>query len=411
MSAYDLARHLAQGRPVCSACTSHPLAAEAVLEYARDTATVALIEATANQVNQYGGYTGMTPKDYMNFICALAEKTGNTSFVLGGDHLGPLVWTHLPERDAMAEAAELITQYAAAGFGKIHIDTSMRLANDPPRLTNDIIARRAAELCKAAERAAKARPPLYVIGSEVPVPGGSAESGDGVSVTKPEDFLEAIKTFKQIFYAEGLHGAWERVVAFVVQPGVEFNDSRVFAYHPNKAKKLIEALSAFAPLVFEGHSTDYQMPESLRSMADDGISILKVGPALTFALREGLFALCEMEKHLVHSPRSDFAEVLDKSMLDNPENWQKHYRGTPEEQAFKRKFSYSDRARYYLSVPEAERSMQRLMANINNNPPPLTLLSQYMPEQYRRVREGAIELTAEALVKDRIKDCLRTYPR
>ena len=47
-------------------------------------------------------------------------------------------------------------------------------------------------------------------------------------------------------------------------------------------------------LVFEAHSTDYQPPESLSRLVIDGFAILKVGPGLTFALREALYALDEI---------------------------------------------------------------------------------------------------------------------
>ena len=53
----------------------------------------------------------------------------------------------------MADAEELIRHYVGAGFTKIHIDTSMKVADDDPniRLSDETIARRGARLARVAE--------------------------------------------------------------------------------------------------------------------------------------------------------------------------------------------------------------------------------------------------------------------
>ena len=56
--------------------------------------------------------------------------------------------------------------------------------------------------------------------------------------------------------------------------------------------------------------------------------VLKVGPALTYGLREALFSLSMMEKELVpEEKRANFIETLDSVMLASPANWEKHYHG------------------------------------------------------------------------------------
>jgi len=402
---------LREGQAVMAACTAHPLAIEAVLEHAEKHRIPALIEATANQVNQFGGYTGMVPSDFVAYIKKLS-KGRNCEVILGGDHLGPLVWRGLPEAQAMDNAVTLIEQYVLSGFTKIHIDTSMRLGDDPPVLSNEVIAARAALLCKKAEAVVDPEnPPVYIVGSEVPIPGGAEHEEEGISVTRPEDFLATVETFRLAFGESGLQSAWERVVAVVVQPGVEFGDDQIFEYDRGRAEKLTASLKPLAPLVFEGHSTDYQTPEKLQEMAEDGIAIQKVGPALTFAVREALFAFCEMEKWLVpENKRSRFMEILEEVMMDKPANWNNHYHGDPDQLAFKRRFSLSDRARYYMTDARIEKAVSVLLNNINSNKPPISLLSQYMPLQYNYLREGRISLTAEDLVKSRVTDCIDTYP-
>lgn len=41
----------------------------------------------------------------------------------------------------------------------------------------------------------------------------------------------------------------------------------------------------YSHLVFEAHSTDYQTKEAYKQLVHDHFAILKVGPALTFAMR------------------------------------------------------------------------------------------------------------------------------
>ena len=163
--------------------------------------------------------------------------------------------------------------------------------------------------------------------------------------------------------------------------------------------------------MFEGHSSDYQTKIRLRELVEDGVGILKVGPGLTLALREGIFALAYAEKEmLAFAPekQSHFIETLDAAMVKDPKYYQKHYHGTEEEIALKRKFSFSDRCRYYLPVPEVEAALDKLFANFAGGVP-LNLLSQFMPIQYTKVREGALKNDPRDLVMDRVANTIDEY--
>ena len=61
--------------------------------------------------------------------------------------------------------------YTAVGFTKLHLDCSMSCADDPVRLTDEVVSRRAAGLMRVAEDAAGEHLVSYVIGTEVPPPG------------------------------------------------------------------------------------------------------------------------------------------------------------------------------------------------------------------------------------------------
>jgi len=409
---------------IYSACTANEYVLEACMQRARETGSIVLIEATANQVDQYGGYTGMKPADFMVFVRRLAEKTGlpMNRIILGGDHLGPLTFAKYEEEKAMAESEELIRQYVAAGFTKIHIDTSMKVASDDPdvRLSDAVISRRGARLAQVAEdtyrQLLKTHPdalhPVYIVGSEVPIPGGSQEAADtGVQVTKVADFKATVKAFEEAFRSRGLAEAWDQVIGVVVQPGVEEKDAGCTEYDRAKARDLMASIKEYPNLVFEGHSTDYQTKIKLRELVEDGVGILKVGPGLTFAMREALFALAYAEKEAFRfqeDRQSHFMEVLDAAMLADPKYFSHHYHGTPEEIALKRKFSFSDRCRYYMPLPEVQKAKDVLIANFRNGVP-LNLLSQFMPIQYTRVREGIIPNDPEALIRDRVINTVDEY--
>lgn len=413
-----------QGHPVgiYSCCSANEYVIKAALARAKSDGSCVLIESTANQCDQYGGYTGMKPADFKDFVEKLADEIefDKSRLFLGGDHLGPLTFASLPEAEAMKEAEELIRCYVAAGFTKIHIDTSMKVADDDPntRLSDETIAARGARLAKVAEETyaelLKSHPdavePVYIVGSEVPIPGGQqgGAAADHVEVTKPEDFKATLKTFEEAFHREGLEHAWDNVIGIVVQPGVEEKDAGCTEYDRAKAVDLCAAIKEYDNIVFEGHSTDYQTKLKLRELVEDGVAILKVGPGLTFAMREALFALAYAERELYGDKGSHFMEVLDEAMLEDPKYWQKHYVGTPEEIALKRKFSFSDRCRYYMPVEKVAKARETLMENLKDGLP-LNLLSQFMPRQYTKVREGLLENKPEALVIDHICDTIDEY--
>lgn len=405
-----------------SYCTASPLAIEAILEQAKRFDDCVLIEATANQVNQFGGYTGMLPKDFTDFVYAIADRVdfNREQIILGGDHLGPLTWSSLPEEQAMNNSVELVKQYVSAGFKKIHLDTSMRLGSDDPNtaLSDEIIAERGVILYKACEEAyqelRKDAPdemrPVFIIGSEVPIPGGAQEEEESISVTKVPSFEATVKVYQDTFHKHGITDAFDNIIAIVVQPGVEFGDADVFQYNRFNAADLCHTLKSYDGLVFEGHSTDYQSAESLRQMVEDGIAILKVGPALTYGLREGLFALSCMEKELIPADeQANFPAVLEQVMLDSPNNWQKHYHGSDSELMLKRKYSFSDRSRYYMADKRVLDAMEKLFQNLSETKIPMNMLHQYMPVQYLKVRDGIIPLCPKALVKDMVVAFVEDY--
>ena len=148
-------------------CTANELVIRSILQYAKQYQVPAVIEATCNQVNQDGGYTGMTASGFRDWIDSLVIEYGiaPSSIILGGDHLGPNPWRHLPAKDAMEKAEVLVRDYAAAGFRKIHLDASMA-CGDEPTPSFELVAQRAARLCKIVEQhSPHSNDLIYIIGT------------------------------------------------------------------------------------------------------------------------------------------------------------------------------------------------------------------------------------------------------
>ena len=408
-----------------SVCSANAAVLEACFRQAREDESILLIESTSNQVDQEGGYTGMKPGDFVRYVNSIATRVGfpKEMILLGGDHLGPNKWQVLPATEAMDHAGVLVEEYVKAGFQKIHLDTSMFCADDPgdpdKPLADEIVASRAAILCRAAENAWKefcpqGSKPVYVIGTEVPVPGGAQDEEDIIIPTKPEDAARTIEVTGQSFIDEGLTDAWERVVAVVVQPGVEYGDDRVFKYNRALAGELSNKIREYDRLVYEAHSTDYQAEAELKALVEDHFCILKVGPWLTFAYREALFSLESMEVEIMGAGNDDLSrlrDTMDRVMLQDPKHWKKYYPGTEIQQLFKRKYSFSDRSRYYWPDESINAARNKLIDNLRKNKIPLSLISQFMPYQFYEVLNGKLANDPMELVLDYIKLISGIYSR
>lgn len=424
----DLLRRNRANEPlgIYSVCSSHPYAVRAALRQALRDDTLALIESTSNQVNQFGGYTGMNPSDFITFVAGIADSVGypKDGILFGGDHLGPYPWREMPAREALERAADMVRAYVAAGYAKIHLDVSMYLGDDervPGKpLAAEIVAERTAELCTVAEEEAKRHRsketmPLYIVGNEVPVPGGTAEEQGELRPTDPEDLHRSLAVMQKEFAHRGLHDAWERIVGVVVQPGVEFGEQGVHDYDPALAAELIAQIASFDNLVYEAHSTDYQLPEKLKRLVTDHFAILKVGPALTYAFREAVVALEAIEKLLVaEAPQGELSRLTERLlsvMRRDDRFWRGYYRGTPQEIEIDLIFNPSDRIRYYWTSDEAQAAFERLVRNLSSRPIPLTLISQYLPYEYEQIRLGRLAPRPEDLIIGHIERVTAAYAR
>jgi len=405
---------------VYAVCSAHPEVIAAAAREARENDLVLHVESTSSQVNQFGGYTGQTPEQFAAFVHAVAGEAGipEQRVLLGGDHLGPFPWRRETSTQAMEKARALARACVLAGYRKIHLDASMACGDDPgPALDERTIATRAAVLCEMAENAFRelpedSPPVLYVVGTEVPTPGGESGEQEGISVTTTEHVRSSLAAFERAFVERQLNDAWERVIGLVVQPGVEFGHDNVFSYDRQKARLLSAALPERPLLAYEAHSTDYQPASFLRQMVEDHFAILKVGPELTFAFREAVFALSAIEREWLQGKTTRMSSVpaaLEAAMVRNPSYWRDYYHGTEDELRIARFYSYSDRCRYYWPEPEIKSEIDLLIKNLSTAPIPLTLVSQYLPLEYEAIRGGRLKAIPRELINQHIRLVLHKY--
>ena len=286
----------------------------------------------------------------------------------------------------------MVDAYVRAGFTKLHLDTSMGCAGEPaalPDATHRRARRRPRRRRRGRRRPAAAGlrhrhrgpgPRRRARGPRPPrrSPPPRRRSRPSTSTAAPSPPAASTPPSP----------APSRVV---VQPGVEFGNEEVIVYRPEKARALSAALDARCrSFVFEAHSTDYQPPEALAALVRDGFAILKVGPGLTFALREALYGLDQIAADLDGEPAVSCSRRWKRLMLANPGHWQKYYHGTPDELRLQRHFSYSDRIRYYWPEPGAQAAVDRLLARLDGRRIPETLVSQYLGALYPDVASGQI---------------------
>lgn len=351
-----------------SICTTNPDVLRATLGWAKRKNKTILIEATSNQVNQDGGYTGKTPAQFMADIHNLAQETG-------GDHLGPQAWRHLPADHAMAKAHDMVAEYVSTGFEKIHLDCSEGCAGEPAQLPDDITADRSADLAAVCEAAVPAGAPLpkYVIRTKVPPPGGARvdEHGD-IPATTPAAATKTLLAHQKAFNHYGLHDITGRVIGLVVQPGVEFSPMQVHHFPLDRDPDLRRVMMTWPSLCLEAHSTDYQNPQVYPQLANLGFGLHKVGPALTFAYRQVVYGL-DMALAMV-GKSAGLIETMDRLMTAQPKCWQAHYSASDD---YARHFGYADRIRYYWPDPAVQAVISKLQTAIDETLIPDPVLRQF----------------------------------
>ena len=344
-----------QRAAIPSVCSAHPDVLRASLNLAQRRDRQVVIEATSNQVNQDGGYTGMTPEAFLRFVYQIADgaKVDRERIIFGGDHLGPQAWRTMPADQAMDKARVLVREYVKAGFGKIHLDCSEGCAGEAAQLTDDQTAARSADLARVC--AEESDDLLFVVGTEVPPPGGARADED--EDIPPTDAQDAVQTLQAHINTFG--DLAPKIGGLVVQPGVEFGPTDVHHLPFGRDPGFLAALKDHPTVCLEAHSTDYQRPRTYVRLAELGFAFQKVGPALTFAYRQAVYALDALRQ-----PTGVLRANMEELMLSDPKYWQGHYHGDAPCVRRQRHFGLADRIRYYWPNPKAQAAVDKLMSDM-----------------------------------------------
>ena len=400
-----------QAVAIASVCSAHPDVLAASLLLAAEKGRALVVEATSNQVNQDGGYTGMRPADFISFVHAIADRAGmdRAGVIFGGDHLGPQVWRKDPAEAAMAQARVLVAEYVRAGFRKIHLDCSQGCAGEPAQLGDALAASRAAGLAKAALAACDDPDKLlFVIGTEVPPPGGArADASGDIAPTTTASAVATLAAHAEAFRTAGIGSALAQVGGLVLQPGVEFSPMHVHPMPLDRDPGLLAVLGDWPQLCLEAHSTDYQHPATFPRLAELGFAFQKVGPALTFAYRSALYALDALR--LQAGWGGGLAAAMEAVMLADPQYWQGHYRGDSGDLRVERHFGLADRIRYYWPKPAAQAAVADLFAAFQGRSLPGPLLAQGFSDQEIEDAARSGGDLPRALVLARIQAALTPY--
>ena len=146
----------------------------------------------------------------------------------------------------------------------------------------------------------------------------------------------------------------------------------------------------------------------MAALVRDHFAILKVGPGATFALRETLWALADLARDYLGDAAVPLKRVVLDTMRENPRYWQSYYTDASRRQ-FDLQYSLSDRIRYYWADEAVQRACAHLLAQLASGPLPLSLLSQYLPRQFARVREGRLANEVHAVLFDGVAEVVRHY--
>lgn len=410
----DLRQIIARNRAgeaiaIPSVCTAHPDALEASLTLAETLDQPIVVEATSNQVNQGGGYTGLRPADFISFVKDIAAQSHvkHERILFGGDHLGPQAWRKLPADDAMHKAHRMVADYAEAGFTKIHLDCSEGCQGEPAQLPDEITATRSAALAATARKHAPDPDQLlFVIGTEVPPPGGARTDDHGdIPPTTPESATATLDAHREAFTAAQI--PLDQIGGLVVQPGVEFSPMEVHHLPLARDPHLLDALTDWPHVCLEAHSTDYQHPDAYPRLAQLGFAFQKVGPALTFAWREALYALDTIRAQNGWATGQSLPDTMEEVMLENPAHWQAHIHGP--DPRLQRHFGLADRIRYYWPEPKAQTAVQHLLTDLADKRLPDPLLAAHFSAGEIAIARKSRHPLPRALALARVQTALRPY--
>lgn len=369
------------------------------------------IEASSNQVNQDGGYTGISAADFSQWIGRLSAEYGVSSdrIVLSGAHLGPKPWNHLAPKDALDKTINLVKDFAAAGFRKIHLDTPAA-CNEEQHPDLQVLATRTARLCEIAEKHSPCPDQLvYVLSALSAQPIHESDSLiNAYSVppaTSAEQLSETVAAYQEAFIKQGLRHVWSKVVSIDALPGIGFDHFSVYPLDDAATKQLSAAILKHDGLSLSATSADYQSSSDLSTLLGNHFVFLKAGPELTFKMREAIFALATIAQQIAGTDTPDIVAVIEAAINEHPADWAPYFTGDIAIHKQLHHYSFTDRLRYYWNFPDVRSQVLKFISNLESVKLPEALVSQHF-----LAREfGALDAPASQLINDSVKQSIYRF--
>jgi tagatose-1,6-bisphosphate aldolase non-catalytic subunit AgaZ/GatZ len=349
-----------------AACPNSEAVLEASVKLAASNNVPMLFAATLNQVDRDGGYTGWTPKEFVDQIQRLARK-----YQFDGplypclDHGGPwLKDAHtiacLNLDETMAEVKESLSACIEAGYQLLHIDPTVDRTLPPGQpVPIDVVIDRTLELLIHSEnvRYRLGLPPIsYEVGTEE-VHGGLAD------VQSFEHFVQGLR---QRLEAREMLDCWP---CFIV--GKVGTDLHTTFFDPETASRLFEIVSPYGSLV-KGHYTDWV--DNPCAYPESGMGGANVGPEFTAEEYQALIDLSAKEKMLGRTRTgmqpSDILHTLEQAVIRS-RRWEKWLQPDEQGKPFsdlapeRQRWLVQTGARYVWSDREVVRARQQLYENLS----------------------------------------------
>lgn len=361
----ELERESGIRRTIFAACPNSPTVIRAALRAAKRNNAPIYFAATLNQVDCDGGYTGMTPDEFVKLVRMEAAAIHfEGPCIVAIDHGGPWLkdkqrterWT---TEEAMNGIKKSFEAALLAGYDLIHVDPTVDI-NVPAGETIDIhvVARRTVELIRHTEmfRRSNGLPEIsYEVGTEE-VHGGLADE---------RTFDTFIEELKAGLAREGLSDIWP---CFIV--GKVGTDLHTTLFDTEVASRLTEKVRPLGSYI-KGHYTDgVSNPEDYPRCGMGGAN---VGPEFTMSEYDALAELEQVEQEL-HAQgriaiRSHICKTLEQLVCAS-NRWQKWLLADEKGMTFealsaeRRTWLVKTGCRYIWQVPEALVARQRLYDNL-----------------------------------------------
>ena len=336
-----------------SFCTGNESVINSAILFCKIYKLPLIIESTASQVNQYGGYTNKTPRKFSQMIQKMCKKNNYpfSKIILGADHLGPYPWKNYKNKVALKNSKYLLANVLKNNYKKIHIDTSYQLLEDK-LFDKNLFFSRSIDLIK---KIIKQKKFFFIsVGTEVPPPGEEYKKNYKTSL---DEFKLESKSYLKFFKSQNFNYTF----AMVIEPGMGFNNTKI---KTPKIKYLdkFKLYSKQNKFFFEAHSCDYQNIKVLKQLVKKNFKFLKVGPELTYNFSKVIFNMEMIEKKHFNKV-SNIKKKIITIMRKNNRYWHEHY---PSNISNKELISHKlDRIRYYWNYKNVIKSLKILKQNIN----------------------------------------------